>query len=363
MARVLDTTPAADGYHMPGEHRPQDEVFMAWPERPDNWRDGARPAQACFAAVAEAIVGATPVTMAVSAGQYATARAQLADAVRVVEMSTDDSWMRDTGPTFVVDDRGGRRGIEWEFNAWGGEVDGLYPSWDRDNAVAGKICELIRADSYRPGIVLEGGAIHTDGDGTLFTTEECLLHPSRNPMRTKDEIEEVLKAYLGVKKVIWLPQGLVGDETNGHVDNLMHVVRPGEVVLSWTDDPDDVQYPVCQRAFEVLRASTDAKGRKIAVHKIPLPGPLTMTASEAAGILPSDGMARGAGQRLAGSYANFLVTNGRIIQPLLDPARDEAAQAVLAAAFPGYEIVGVQAREILLGGGNIHCITQQVPAA
>ncbi|MCB1349129.1 MAG: agmatine deiminase family protein, partial [Maritimibacter sp.] len=141
MPRVHQTTPAADGYHMPGEHAPQDEVWMVWPERPDNWREGAAPAQACFAAVAEAIAAVTPVTMAVSAGQYATARSLLPDAVRVVEMSTDDSWMRDTGPTFVVDGKGGRRGIQWEFNAWGGHVDGLYAPWDRDNAVAGKVCE------------------------------------------------------------------------------------------------------------------------------------------------------------------------------------------------------------------------------
>ena len=363
MPRVHHTTPAADGYHMPGEHAPQDEVWMVWPERPDNWREGAAPAQACFAAVAEAIAAVTPVTMAVSAGQYATARSLLPDAVRVVEMSTDDSWMRDTGPTFVVDGKGGRRGIQWEFNAWGGHVDGLYAPWDRDNAVAGKVCEVMRADSYKPGIVLEGGSIHTDGDGTLFTTEECLLHPSRNPSLSKTEIEQVLKDSLGVDKVVWLPAGLVGDETNGHVDNLMHVVRPGEVMLSWTDEPDDVQFPVCQSAFDVLRSTTDARGRRLAVHKIPLPGPLYRDDAEAAGVAASAGMERGAGERLAGSYANFLITNGRIVLPLLDPARDGTAREVLAEAFPGYEIVGVPAREILLGGGNIHCITQQVPAA
>ncbi len=362
MAKIFETTPAADGFFMPGEHAPQAEVWMAWPERPDNWRNGAKPAQACFAQVAEAIAEVTPVTMAVSAAQYANARARLPDPIRVVEMSTDDSWMRDTGPTWVVDGKGARRGVQWEFNAWGGLVDGLYFPWDRDAQVAGKICEIHRDASYRPGIVLEGGAIHTDGDGTLFTTEECLLHPSRNPERSKEEIEQVLKDHLGVRKIIWLPKGLYGDETNGHIDNLLHVVQPGEVVLSWTDDADDPQYAISRRAEDVLRAATDAQGRQIKIHKIHIPGPLLITEEEAAGIDVSGGMTRAAGARLAGSYANFLITNGRIILPLLDPKWDDQARAVLAGAFPAFDIVGVPAREILLGGGNVHCITGQVPA-
>lgn len=335
---------------------------MAWPERPDNWRDGAKPAQACFAVVAQAIAEVTPVTMAVSAAQYANARARLPDHIRVVEMSADDSWMRDIGPTWVVDVKGARRAVQWDFNAWGGLVDGLYFPWDRDAQVAGKICEIHRADSYRPGIVLEGGAIHSDGDGTLYTTEECLLHPSRNPDLTRDQIEQGLKGNLGAEKVIWLPQGLFNDETNGHVDNLLHVVKPGEVVLSWTDDEHDPQHAISRRAYDVLRAATDAKGRRLKVHKIHIPGPLHITEEEAAGIDVSDRMRRTAGARLAGSYANFLITNGRIILPLLDPTWDDQARAVLSGAFPAHDIVGVPAREILLGGGNVHCITGQVPA-
>lgn len=362
MAKVHDSFPAADGFHMPGEHGPQAEIWMAWPERPDNWRDGGKPAQACFTAVARAIAEVTPVTMAVSAGQYANARARLPDHVRVVEMSTNDAWMRDIGPTFVVDGTGARRGVQWEFNAWGGLVDGLYFPWDHDAQVGGKVCEILNADSYRAGIVLEGGSIHADGDGTLFTTEECLLHPSRNPGLSKGEIEQVLKDHLAVDKVIWLPQGLYEDETNGHIDNLLHVVKPGEVVLSWTDDETDPQYAISKRAHEILSAATDAKGRKLTVHKLHIPGPLHMTEAEAAGLDASDWLARAAGQRLAGSYANFLITNGRIILPLLDAAWDDHARAVLQGVFPGHEIVGVPAREILLGGGNIHCITQQVPA-
>lgn len=361
MAKIHDTKPADDGFHMPGEHEPHEEIWIAWPERPDNWRNGGKPAQACFVEVARAIAEVTPVTMAVSAGQYDNARARLPDNVRVVEMSTNDSWMRDIGPTYVVNGKGERRGIQWDFNAWGGLVDGLYFPWDRDDQVAGKICEFHRDDSYKAGITLEGGAFHTDGEGTLYTTAECLLHPSRNPHLTKGEIEQVLKDHLGLEKVIWLPEGLYDDETNGHIDNLLHIVKPGEVVLSWTDDENDPQYEISRRAHAALSAATDAKGRKIKIHKIHIPGPLYFTAEEAAGIDMSDGMNREAGERMAGSYANFLITNGRIILPLLDPKWDDKAKAVLQEACPDYEIVGVPAREILLGGGNIHCITQQVP--
>ncbi|MCP4820377.1 MAG: agmatine deiminase [Shimia sp.] len=362
MSKVHDTLPAADGFFMPGERAAHDEIWMAWPERTDNWRDGAKPAQRTFVEVAKAIAEVTPVTMAVSAAQYDNARSRLPENIRVVEMSTNDSWMRDIAPTYVVNGKGERRGVQWEFNAWGGFVDGLYWPWDRDNQVASKITEIHRDDSYVAGFVLEGGSIHTDGEGTLYTNEECLLHPSRNPDMTKEEIEQALKDHLGMEKVIWLPDGLYNDETNGHIDNLIHIAGPGKVILSWTEDKEDPQYEISQRAYEFLSNVTDAKGRSLEIFKVHIPGPLYFTEDEAAGIDMSEGMEREAGERMAGSYANFLITNGRIILPLLDEKWDEEARKVLQEAFPEYEIVGVQAREILLGGGNVHCITQQVPA-
>lgn len=362
MSTLLTTTPTADGFYMPGEHQKHDEIWIAWPERADNWRNGAKPAQQVFLNVAVAIAEVTPVTISVSAAQYDNARSRLPAHIRVVEMTTNDSWMRDIAPSYVVNNNGERRGVDWEFNAWGGLVDGLYFPWDRDDQIASKICEIHRDDRYRAPIVLEGGSIHVDGDGTLYTTEECLLHESRNPDLSKAALEEVLKAHLGIEKVVWIPNGLFNDETNGHVDNLLHVVKPGEVILSWCDDENDPQYPISQAAYKALSETTDAKGRNIKIHKVHIPGPLYITEEEAAGIDACDGMEREAGERLAGSYANFLITNGRIILPLLDPKWDKQAEAVLKEAFPEHTIVGVQAREILLGGGNIHCITQQVPA-
>ncbi|MCL6417540.1 agmatine deiminase [Aestuariirhabdus sp. Z084] len=361
MTTTFESTPREDGFRMPGEHEPHEEIWMAWPERCDNWRNGAKPAQEAFVNVAKAIAEVTPVNMAVSASQYDNARHQLPDHIRLVEMTTNDSWMRDIGPSYVVNGKGERRGVDWEFNAWGGLVDGLYFPWDRDDQIASKICEFHRDGRYRAPIILEGGSIHVDGEGTLYTTEECLLHESRNPDLTREELEEVLKAHLSVEKVVWIPRGLYNDETNGHVDNLIHVVKPGEVILSWTDDQDDPQYEISQEAYKALSEATDAKGRSIKIHKMYVPGPLFMKEEEASGIDACDGMEREAGERLAGSYANFLITNKRIILPLLDPAHDEQAKVLLQDVFPGYEVVGVDAREILLGGGNIHCITQQVP--
>ncbi|OAN10923.1 agmatine deiminase [Photobacterium jeanii] len=362
MSKRVNSTPFTDGFRMPGEHEPQDAVWMAWPERCDNWRYGGKPAQATFVEVAKAISKTTPVTMTVSAQQFENARTMLPDNIRLVEMSSDDSWMRDIGPSYVINSDGERRGVDWHFNAWGGLVDGLYFPWDKDDAVAQKVCEMNQDASYRAPIVLEGGSIHVDGEGTLYTTEECLLHPSRNPDLSREQLEQVLHDYLAVEKVIWIPSGLYNDETNGHVDNLIHVVRPGEVVLTWCEDPQDPQYALSRKALDALETQTDAKGRQIKVHKIPMPGPLYISESEANGVDASDGMEREAGERLAGSYANYLITNDQIVYPLLDKNHDAEMESILNELYPGYMVTGVDAREILLGGGNIHCITQQVPA-
>lgn len=362
MSTAEKNTPRDDGFRMPAEHEPQQAVLMAWPERPDNWRDSAGPAQRAFTAVAAAIAEATPVIMCASAAQCANARDQLPASVEVVEIPSNDSWMRDIGPTYVVNDSGGLRGIDWRFNAWGGEVNGLYEDWSLDDALAGHVLAMRGEPCYRAPLVLEGGAIHVDGEGTAYVTAQCLLHPGRNPQLDKGQIEQLLCAYLNVRKVIWLERGLYNDETDGHIDNILHVVRPGEVVLTWCDDPQDPMYEVSRECLATLEREQDAAGRSIVVHRLPLPGPLYMTAEEAAGVAPSAGMSRTAGERLGASYANFLISNSRVIFPHFDTRHDEAVAQILRELFPGREVVGVDGREIVLGGGNIHCITQQIPA-
>ncbi len=363
---ILRSTPRADGFHMPAEWAPQTQVWMIWPERPDNWRLGGKPAQAAHAEVAKAIARFEPVTVAVCAGQYENARAHLdVPNIRVVEMSSDDAWVRDSGPTFVINNRGEVRGVHWGFNAWGGFDGGLYAPWNRDEQVGGKILDIERCQEYRTeGFVLEGGSIHVDGEGTLITTEECLLNRNRNPHLTREEIEQVLCEYLAVDKVIWLPEGLFNDETDGHVDNFCCYVCPGEVLLAWTDDPQNPNYQRCQAALRVLENSQDAKGRSLVVHKMPIPGPLYATAQECAGVDTVVGsQERNPSVRLAGSYVNFLIVNGAIIAPSFDDPMDSIAKGLLQNLFPQHEVVMMPGRELLLGGGNIHCLTQQQPAA
>jgi agmatine deiminase len=359
-SKTIDSTPAADGFRMPGEFEPHDGCWMLWPERPDNWRGRAARAQEAFAAVAAAIAPSEPVTMGASASQLEHARALLPASVRVVELAGDDAWARDTGPTFVVDGCGGRRGVDWHFNAWGG----IYSPWEHDERVAARILELEGADRYRAPLVLEGGSIHVDGEGTVLTTEECLLNPNRNPELSREQVERALLDYLGAEKVVWLGRGVYEDETDGHVDNLVCFARPGVVLLTWTGDASDPQHAISRDALERLEATSDARGRPFEVIRLPSPGPLSIEADEAAGVEPREGtLPRRAGDRLAASYANFYLGNSRVVMPLLDERCDDEVAEILRGCFPEREVVGVPSREILLGGGNIHCITQQVPAA
>lgn len=364
MTHTLATTPAADGFRMPAEFEPHAGCWMLWPERPDNWREAARPAQHAFAAVAAAIAEFEPVSVGVSAAEYQVARALLDPRIRVIEMSHDDCWMRDVGPTFVVNRRGAVRGVDWQFNAWGGLQGGLYFPWDQDDLVARKVLEIEGRDRYRAPIINEGGAIHVDGEGTALVTEECLLNVNRNPLLSRERLEAHLRDYLGVSTIIWLGKGVFNDETDGHVDNLACFAGPGEVCLTWTDNKRDPQYAISLDAWERLNDERDARGRHLKVIKLPMPGPLTLSAKEAGGIVAREGTKpRVAGERLAASYVNFYIANGGIVMPLLDPRSDRVAISRLKRVFPQRRVLGVPAREVLLGGGNIHCITQQVPAA
>ncbi|WP_439443208.1 agmatine deiminase [Listeria aquatica] len=361
--KTLDSSPRKDGFRMPGEFEEHRGCYLLWPERPDNWRNGAKPAQDAFTAVATAIAKFEPVTVGVSSAQYSNARHMLPDYVQTVEIDNNDSWMRDCGPTFVKNDQDEIRAVDWTFNAWGGLVDGLYFPWDKDDQVAQKVAELESADRYRlENFVLEGGSIHVDGEGTLITTEECLLSEGRNPELSKAQIEQILKEYLNLEKIIWLKHGIYLDETNGHVDNILNYVAPGEVALAWTEDKSDPQYKISKECLDILENETDAKGRKLKVHKLQVPKPILITEEESRGVDAVDGtLPREAGDRLAASYINYYSANGGIVFPLFGDPNDDLAREMLIKLYPDREVVGVPAREILLGGGNIHCITQQVP--
>ena len=359
-----ESTPKKDGYRMPGEFEPQECIWMLWPHRPDNWRDGAKPAQKAYADVARGIAQYEPVIVGVNPEDYAAAHYVLTgeENILVVEMTSDDSWIRDCGPTFVVNDDGDVRAVHWHFNAWGGLVDGLYFPWDQDALVGLKVADLAGVDRYRPdSFVLEGGSIHVDGEGTVMTTEMCLLSEGRNPELSKEQIENYLCEYLGVDKVIWIKDGIDPEETNGHIDDVACFVRPGEVACIWTDDEAHPFYRVAHESYEALCAMTDAKGRRLKVHKVCLPK-VPVCIGKGFAIDAAEGsFPRQEGEVCPASYLNFLIVNNGVIVPQFGDENDAAALAQLSAIFPDKEVVGVDTLEVVYGGGNVHCITQQQP--
>jgi agmatine deiminase len=362
MTRVIESTPRADGFRMPGEFEPHKQLWMLWPQRPDNWRLGAKPAQRSWVAVATAISEFEPVIVGVNNDQYENARNLLPAHVRVVEISSNDAWMRDCGPSFVVNDKGDVRLVDWIFNAWGGLYDGLYFPWEKDQMVPLKVAEIEGVDRYKAPLVMEGGSFHVDGEGTLLTTEECLLSPGRNPDLTKEQIEQHLKDYLGLETIVWLGRGIDPDETTGHVDDVACSVRPGVVLAAITEDESDWRYELLQDNLRRLEQATDAKGRKLEVHTLPMPAIMEYTEDEAWGVDTAEGsIPRHAGDKTAASYLNFLIVNGGVILPAFGDPNDAVAKAKLEELFPERRVVTVPGREIVLGGGNVHCITQQQP--
>ncbi|MGE4354228.1 MAG: agmatine deiminase [Oscillospiraceae bacterium] len=360
----LTSTPLQDGFHMPGEFEAHDACLMIWPSRPGSWPLGAKAARRAFAAVASAISESEKVYMLADSGGMESAGAMLPKSIEILHIASDDAWARDVGPTFVVNSSGLLRGIDWQFNAWGGNYDGLYAHWEKDDAAAYAFCRALGLDCYDAHpFVLEGGSICSDGEGTVLVTEACLLSPGRNPDLSREKIEERLRAYLGAEKILWLPHGIWGDETNEHVDNICAFVCPGEVVLAWTDDESDPQYACSASCLDYLSRSADAKGRPIKVHKLPIPQkPICITEAELSGFDFEAGEdIRFPGERLAASYVNFYISNAAVILPQFKDKNDALAIDILGGLFPDRKIIPIPARDILVGGGNIHCITQQIP--
>lgn len=354
---------------MPGEYEEHFGCVMIWPVRPGSWIYGGRDAKKTFCEIADAIAADERLFMLADSAHGNEAKLMLSKCrnhknIQVLDIESDDAWVRDTGPTFVLGAEGKVRGISWSFNAWGGDYDGLYAHWEKDDKVAGEVCRQLGYDCIDAApFVLEGGSVHSDGEGTILTTEACLLSPGRNPHMTRKEIEQVLCNYLGGKKVIWLPHGIYGDETNEHVDNICAFIKPGTVALSWTDDERDPQCAYSKEAYEILRREKDAKGRKIEILKIPLPKEaVCITEEECGGFVFEEGEERREiGERLAASYVNFYISNRSVLLPQFGDENDALAVKLMEQAFPSRKIVPVMARSVIVGGGNIHCITQQIP--
>jgi agmatine deiminase len=321
---------------MPAEWAPHERTLMAWPCRAELWGGQLARAKEEYAAVANAIAAFEPVTMVcASARDAAEARFALAGAVAIVELPIDDSWLRDNGPIFVVGPGRRRAGVHFGFNAWGEK----FAPWDRDAAVGAALVERLGDPLYRAPLVLEGGAIAVDGEGTLLTTEQCLLHPNRNPDLDREQIEAALRDYLGVDRVVWLGHGLVEDrDTDGHVDLIAAFTRPGEVLLQSAPPGNPNHERLLADREQVVAAGLE-------VVDFPL-------------------LAYGevGGRVVACPHLNAYVCDGAVIAPLAAAATDEEALARLRAAFPGREVVGVPGLALAYGGGGPHCITQQVPS-
>lgn len=362
-------TPKNDGFYMPAEYEKHRATIMIFPERPGSWGYEAKFAERVFENIISKISAFETVYVLASDKKFEYAKNFLSNIenCEVLNINSDDAWARDTAPTFLKNSKGELRAVDWQFNAWGGEYDGLYANWQNDDKIPHQLCEILNVNLYNAHpFVLEGGSIHTDGEGTLITTEECLLSKGRNPELSREEIEETLRNYLNISKVIWLPKGIYNDETNGHIDNICAFIAPNEVVLAWTDNENDPQYKISKECLEVLENSIDAKGRKIKVHKLPIPDiPVCVEEKDMQGYVFEEGEdTREIGERLAASYVNFYFCNDAIILPQFGNENHESdlrAIKILKEICPDRKIIPVFARDIILGGGNIHCITQQIP--
>ncbi len=359
------SNPRLDGYEMPFEGDAHFGTLILLPFRKDTWRNNALPAQENFKEVIEAIAKFEPVYVGIHPSIYKKVISDYQNKKNIhpIKIKYDDAWVRDTGPIFVKNNDKMRL-VDFRFNAWGGDVDGLYSNYKDDDLLAGRLAKLFKVERYYlDDFILEGGSIHVDGEKTCLVTKACLLSKGRNPRLSKLEIEENLKTYLGVNKIIWLEHGIFEDETNEHVDNIACFIKPGVVALGWTDNKDDPQYKYSYEAYKTLKSETDAMGRKFKIVKIKLPDPIYMSKKEANGIKNSrfDAKQRLEGSRLAASYINFYQGEKFVILPAFNVKEDKLAKAKLKELYPNKEIIQINSREILLGGGNIHCITMQIP--
>ena len=314
---------------------------MAWPTRPETWYGGIEGARRAHAEVAKALASFEPVTVACSPGEIAEASLMCGHGIELTPVAISDGWMRDIGPTFVKSVAGEIAGIDWVFNGWGG----LHGDFAGDATVAAEVIRMRGCPGFPAPVVLEGGAFNGDGQGTVLVTEECLLDPRRNPGRSKVEIEAALADYLDARTVIWLGRGYEGDETRGHVDEIACFAKPGMVLLQMPTDAADANYLTQHDNLARLKTARDANGQPLEVIEIPQPARRERD-----------------GRRLTLSYINFAFANGGLIMPSFGDAADDPVFRIFSDVFPDRKIVQLLADDLVIGGGGIHCVTQQEPA-
>jgi agmatine deiminase len=347
MTRRLDADdpcPARDGFAMPAEWAPHARTWMCWPCRIEAWGgpEGLLRAKQAVARVARAISSFEPVTIAVRTADAPEAKLATSGKTDLFEVDLDDSWARDIGPTFLNGHDGSLAAVSWTFNGWGNK----YRPWEEDARFAARAAKLAGAKFYEAPLVCEGGAIHTDGDGTLVTTEQCLLNENRNPHLSQQQVEERLALFTGARKIIWLGSGFSDDETDGHIDNIAAFVAPGRIAVGVPSAKNHPDYEPVIEAIRLLSEARDARGRRFEIVEI---------------VQPRTRRSDWRGRLLQASYVNFYLANGGVVLPSFDDPHDEGARAALADCFPGRDILQIDALDIVQGGGGIHCLTQQEP--
>lgn len=359
---IVNSHPQKDGFRSCGEFEKHWGTIIIFPERSDIWRNNAFDAQNLIIKLANIIINYENVLFCIKPHLVNKVSNRLDTRIKVVELDYDDIWARDIAPNFVVKDNH-ISCVCWDFNSWGGIEEGAYFPWDKDATFAKNLSDCMQIPKYIvDDIVLEGGAIITDGCGTAITTKSVLLNKNRNPHKSIDVIEECIKNYFCVNKVVWLDEGLAFDETNGHIDNICNFVAPGEICLAWTDDLKNPHYDIVRDAYNILKKSVDANGNPFVIHKIPIPNLQFITKEEERQLTQSKSSTeRVAGFPLVPSYINYYLINSALILPSFSCEWDSVVYKIMKEIFPTREIIQIDSREFLIGGGGFHCILHEIP--
>jgi agmatine deiminase len=351
MAERGSQTPAGLGFRMPAEWHPHHSTWLTWPKDPETWPDRVTQVEKIYLQMIAALTPHEIVNLLVDdkeTEQVVRKRCSHATAsrIRFHHIQTVDSWIRDYGPNFLIGPENEVAFNDWIFNAWGNKYEVLK----KDDTVPQRLESFLKMKRFTPGIVMEGGSIEVNGAGGVLTTEQCLLNPNRNPGLSREEIEQYLKDYLGVMKVLWLGEGIVGDDTDGHIDDIARFVASDVIVCAVEDDPVDANYELLQDNLKRLRSMTDANGKTFEIVTLPMPGTVGGSSTTSRDL-----------ERLPASYANFYIANNVVLAPVFGHANDEPAVDTLQRLFPTRQIVPINCEPLVWGMGTIHCVTQQQP--
>jgi len=344
--------PANLGFFMPAEWRRHTSTWLTWPKDPETWPQRVPQVQEIFRQMMLALTPHETVNLLVDNEETEKEVLRRCDFptasnIQFHQIETVDSWIRDYGPNFLIRDETELAYNDWVFNAWGGKYDELK----RDDRVPSMLEEYLGVRRFEPGVVMEGGSIEVNGAGSVLTTEQCLLNPNRNPGLSRSEIEEYLLTYLGVTQVLWLGEGIVGDDTDGHIDDIARFVAPDVILCAIEEDPDDANYEILQDNLRRLRLMSDVNGRPFEIVTLPMPGVVGGSSTESRNL-----------ERLPASYANFYIANKVVLVPIFGHLNDENALGIIQKVFPDRQVTGINCESLVWGMGTIHCVTQQQPA-